>query len=793
MIEAADRPTFGELLREARIAAGLSQEALAERARLSVDGIGALERGINKAPQRETLALLLEALQLEPQQREAIEAAAQRPSRPRTPAHRSKKQNLPRVLTPLFGREKDLTAILRLAAQSRVLTLTGAGGVGKTRLAIDAGFAELRNHRDGVWFVDLAPVRDASGVAAAIAAVFGARERPDRTLLDGIAGALRQKDLLLILDNCEHVATAVAAAVEFILANCAGVHILATGRQQLDIAGEQTYRVSSLDLQASVSLFIDSARRADASFALEEHELPIVQRICGRLDGIALAIELAAARVKLLSLGQIEELLAERFAVLTGGARLTRHRTMLEVMAWSYGLLAAEEQMLFDRLSVFTADFALEAVVAICSGEGLDRPAVLDLLTSLVDKSLVTSERHGKARRFRLLETMRAYALQKVGPAIDGLRRRHAGYYAEIAQTAEASPQPLPVALENEYENFRQALDWSMGAGGDAALGVRLLRALRDFLLLRGLAAESARSVERLMERSTELAPPLAAMAWEMLAAMRGDLLAPVKAFDAVNRSLELYEQLGDRGGEARALRGRGIAYLRLGSFDEAEKDLERALELIKAHGDRRDLARTLGSIAILYQMTGRLEEARKIMLTVLEMARAVREERLVWVSLTNLAETEFALGEIASAASRLEELLASKMARQNLLLRGNAKSNLAAYLLALNREDEAHAMARSAIFDAREAGEPGIVCCALGHLAAMLAPNDARNAARLLGYVESNVAYRYRREHTERYTHERLTTALSERLSEDEIAVLSRDGAAMSEAKAVRIATRTR
>ena len=277
-----------------------------------------------------------------------------------------------------------------------------------------------------MWFVDLAPLRDAAGVAEAIAAVFGVHERPEPSLLDGIAEALRRKNLLLILDNCEHVATAVATAVESILVRCADVKILATSRQPLHIAGEQIYRVSSLDLQASVSLFVESAQRAEASFALEETELPTVQRICSRLDGIALAIELAAARVKLLSLAQIEELLTERFAVLTGGARVTRHRTMLEVMDWSYGLLAAEERMLFDRLSVFTADFALEAAVAICSGEGLDRLAVLDLLTSLIDKSLVASERHGKARRFdysRLFARMRCKrSAPRSTACVDGTR-----------------------------------------------------------------------------------------------------------------------------------------------------------------------------------------------------------------------------------------------------------------------------------------------------------------------------------------------------------------------------------
>ena len=790
MVDHADCQPFGVLLREFRLAAGLSQEVLAERARISSDGVGALERGVNKAPQRETLALLIEALQLAPEQRRVLEAAAARPSRPRAASRTSKKHNLPRPPTQLFGRERDVAAVEQLIAASRIVTLTGAGGVGKTRLAIDAGLAALSHYHDGVWFVDLAPVHDAAGVAGAIAATFGVRERPERAMLDGIADTLTQRDLLLVLDNCEQVAAAAAQAVESLLTSCPEVRVLATSRQPLHVSGEQSYRVGSLDVRAATSLFLDCARRADASFAIDEAELPAIQHICRRLDGIALAIELAAARVKLLSLAQIEELLAERFAVLTGGGRLARHRTMLAVIDWSYDLLTEQERALFSRLGVFAADFSLEAAVAVCS-DGLRQAMMLELLGSLVDKSLVTSERGGKARRFRLLETMRAYALERAGAETDALRRRHAEFHLQLAQGAETAPASS-VALEREYENFRQALDWSIEEGHDVALGVALLTALREFLLLRGSSADLARRAERALNGDIALAPALEATAWEALAAFRGDLLMPAKALEAAERALELYERLGDLAGVARNLRSRAIAYLRLGSIEPAEKDVMRSLELSRVHGDRRDITRTLGTLAVYYQLSGRLAEARKTTLEALEMARTGGYDRTEWVTLMNLAETHFALGETLEAVSRAEEMLANEIARKNVRMRANAESNLAAYLIALHREGDARAMARRAMFDAREARDAGLVAVALGHLAATLASHDAPDAARLLGYVDGVFATGYRRENTERYTHGLLVSALHERLSDDQIATLVREGGAMSEAQAIRIATRT-
>ena len=789
----ADRSSFGALLREFRLAANLSQESLAERAAMSADGISALERGVNKAPQRETLGLLVDALQLEPRQRAAIEAAARRPSRPRRSGSRGpKKHNLPRLVTPLVGRERDLAEVGKLIAGTHVLTLTGAGGVGKTRLAVQLGYEARDDCDDGVWFVDLAAVRASGDVAPAIANAFGIRERADQPLIDAVANALLRKKVLLLLDNCEHVVSAAAAAIDKILTECPDVRILATSRQPIGVPGERTYRLASLSLEASVAFFWESAQRADPSFSLNG-DLVVVERICRRLDGIPLAIELAAARVRLLSLSQIEALLSERFPVLTGGGRLARHQTMRALVDWSYDLLSEEEQSLFVRLGIFPAEFTFEAALAVCGGEGIATSRVLEILGSLVDKSLLTNERHGKTRRFRLLETMRAYALEKLGDGINVLTERHAQYYLKLVQSVDERTPNWSDVLEADYHNLRRALDWAIDEQGDVALGVRLLSGMREFLLSRGMSADSARRAERALDGSTSLTKPLQAMAWEIIAAMLGDLLLAAKAHEASSRLLELYEELGDHAGFARALRGRGVANLRLGDFTQAERDLQRSLELSREHNDRRGVMRTLGSIAVGYDMTGRLEEGRTALLQVLEMARREGDERIVGITLMNLAETEFALGEIESAIRRLEELLTNKATQKNVRLRANTKANLTAYLLAAHRDDEVGVMARAAILDAREAGDAGIMACAIQHLAALLSRGDAtKTAAKLLGYVDSVFAQGYRRENTERYTHDLLLEALHERLSGEEVAALTHEGAGMTVSQAIRSATRS-
>jgi predicted ATPase/DNA-binding XRE family transcriptional regulator len=789
MRNAAGPSSFGALLRAFRLAAGLSQDALAERASMSPDGISALERGINKAPQRETLALLVEALQLDPQQRQAIEAATKRRSRPRRSAARVGKHNLPRLPSPLFGRARELSEIEGLVAASQIVTLTGTGGVGKTRLAIEAGYAARSEFDDGVWFVDLAAVRDPGDVPSALAYTFGVRERSGATLLDAVAGALTRKKTLIILDNCEQVVTAAAAAVEKISSECAGVRILATSRQPLEVVGERTCRLASLSVEASVELFTEVATRADASFSLRD-ERPAVERICRRLDGIALAIELAAARVKLISLSQIEELLSERFAVLGGGGRVARQQTMYALVDWSYDLLSEEERALFARLSVFPVEFSLEATLAICSGDGIAKTRVLDILGSLVDKSLLTSERHGKMRRFRLLETMRAYALEKLGDRIGYLNPTHAQYYFNLVDAIDWSKPSFEEILEADYENLRRALEWTIDEGGDPGLGVRLLTGMREFLLLRGFGVDAARRAERALAGSTAMPKPLQAMAWEMIAGMRGDLLLPAQAFEATGRVLQLYEELGDRAGVARSLRHRGVALIRLGRYTEGEEDLRRGLELSKVYGDRRDVARALGSIGVALEMTGRFAEGRQAALEVLETARELGDQRMLWIGITNLAEVEFVAGETQSAAARLEELLAGKLSRTNIRLRAHTESNLSVYLIALRREDEARGLARAAVFDAREAGDTGMMACAIGTLATLRSRSDPRSAAKLIGYVDGVFSAGYIREYTEQFTHSLLIEMLHQTLGDDEITALAHEGAAMTESQAVRLAT---
>src|SRR5580700_10426209 len=309
-----------------------------------------------------------------------------------------------------------------------------------------------------------AAVHDPTHVPSVLAYAFSVRERPNASLLDGVVEALARKNMLVIVDNCEHVVTAAAAAVEKISSECAGVRILATSRQPLEVAGERTYRLASLSEEASVELFAEVAARSDTGFSFGD-ERAIVERICRRLDGIALAIELAAARVKLISLSQIEALLSERFAVLSGGGRLGRHRTMHALVDWSYDLLSPEEQTLFARLSVFPAEFSLEAVLAVCAGDGITKGRVLDILGSLVDKSLLTTERRGRVRHFRLLETIGAYAIEKLGARIAALNRKHALYYLKFAESVDWSNPNFEEVVDSEYDNLRRVLEWAIDGG----------------------------------------------------------------------------------------------------------------------------------------------------------------------------------------------------------------------------------------------------------------------------------------------------------------------------------------
>ena len=363
--------------------------------------------------------------------------------------HVSPPSNLPLQLSSFVGQEKELAEVRRLLQDTRLLTLSGPGGCGKTRLAVVAASDLLQEFEDGVRMVELAPLSDPSFVPQAIASVLGAREQPDVSLTETLSNHLRNKNMLLVLDNCEHLIEACAELVETLLRFCPRLRVLATSREALAIPGEAAWPVPSLTLPdlrripdieslsryESARLFLERITSVNPAFAFEEQDAMAVARVCYRLDGIPLAIELAAARTRVLSVEEISERLDQSFGLLTSGGRtvMPRHRTLRATMDWSYELLTGEEQTLFLRLSVFAGGFTLEAAESICAGEEIERDEVLELLSHLVDKSLVTAQQKGGETRYRLLEMVRQYARDKFREADDEIKRRHAAYFVGLA------------------------------------------------------------------------------------------------------------------------------------------------------------------------------------------------------------------------------------------------------------------------------------------------------------------------------------------------------------------------
>ncbi|MGB6986176.1 MAG: helix-turn-helix domain-containing protein [Candidatus Aquilonibacter sp.] len=793
------RSRFGDLLREFRRAAGLSQEALAERARISVEGVGALERGISQAPQRETLALLVRALNLNPEQQRAIEESAQRPSHPRS--LRGPRSNLPSSMTPLFGRAREIEEIAEMLDRFALITLTGAGGVGKTRLAMQVGVDFAARFADGVWFVDLSPLRDPKLVPNAVASVLSVTQSPKRPLADSVIDAIRNKRILLIIDNCEHLLDA-ASFIEAVARAGRHVRVVATSRQSLSVVGEKAYRVASLAVLAAIELFADCARRATETFDLTSENGEIVARICRQLDGIPLAIELAAARMGALSLQELEERLSQRFRLLTGSSSrcaLPRHQTMRALIDWSYDLLSDEEKVLFARLAVFAPSFSLEAAGAVCHDDAIDAWHVLELLASLVEKSLVLSEMEHASHRYRLLESIRLYAAERSRSDEEAcLRRLHAEYYTGLAERAEerfatvSSTMRWAAELEPDIENIRGAMDWSLKDRNDIELGVRLLAGMGNFWLTRGLTAEGAQRAEDGVAVATLLPTALQAALWLTLSRMRGDLFSPSQAEVAATRACELYEKLGDELRLVRALRSRGAASMRLGRLDAAEVDLLRALELSRKVGAQREITRALATVGVFLQVSGRLAEARDMLMQAFATAQDSGDDRLQWLIALNLAECEFALGDIAAAIVHASDNLAREFLRVNVQLRSNQEANLAAYLVAAQREAEARRLALEAVRDARERGDHGMVAIALGHAAATLACEDAARAARLLGYVDHVLEVTgFTREYPERFTRDLLMQRLHESFDDAQIAAFVDLGTHMTEDQALRLAQR--
>lgn len=503
-----------------------------------------------------------------------------------------------------------------LLGGTRLLTLTGPGGCGKTRLALKAAFEAVEGFKDGAWWVGLASLSDPDLVPQAVAQALSVREAPGRPSNETLVEHLRTKKTLLVLDNCEHLVDACAALAGALLASCPDLGILATSREALGIAGVRAWLVPSLSLPdedprrsppveelmryEAVRLFLERAEAVSAGFALTGQNAEAVARVCDRLDGIPLAIELAAARVKVLSVEQIAERLDDCFRLLTGGSRtaLPRHRTLRATIDWSHELLSEDERALFRRLSVFAGGFGLGAAEEICSGEDLEEDGVLELLSRLVDKSLVR-ERGGEMR-YRLLETVRQYGWEKLDESgeAEGIRRRHALFFLKLAEQAEPQLKGRQQVtwmerLETEHYNLRAAMRWLLEKGALETV-VRLAWALRSFWNQRGHQGEGYRYAGEALEKGGALPSGMRAKALLVAAVMSYGLESLERTQQLWEESAALFGQTGDKPDLALAVGGVGIAAFLQGDVERASTLMEESLKLYREVGDKWGISSVL-------------------------------------------------------------------------------------------------------------------------------------------------------------------------------------------------------
>jgi len=726
--------------------------------------------------------------------------------------------NLPAQLTSFVGREEDLGEIAALLHEHRLVTLTGAGGVGKTRCAVQIGAELLDGSGDGVWLAELAPISDPALVATVIAQALSVQAPPNRPILDTVLAYLKRKHLLLILDNCEHVIDEARTVAGAILHACPEVRILATSREGLNISGEETYRMPSLAVPSSdrfsseeasrfgaVQLFVDRALSGDKRFALTTENVPHIIEICRRLDGIPLAIELAAARVKVLSPQQLAQKLDERFRVLTGGDRsaLPRHQTMRALIDWSYDLLSDEERTVFRKLSIFAGGFALESASAVCSDEVIDEIATLDVLSSLVDKSLVQAEPVGSGTRYRLLESTRQYAREKLNESgvYEAVARAHATAYLALAEDLEDARETTPdrawdAQAEPELENFRAALGWAFGARGDVLFGQRLAGTLRPVWQAFG-AAEGRRWVQSAREGADAQTPAATLAALDLAEAILAAALVQHKtSLSAAERALARYRELGDPWRTAHAQRQVGRALVFLGRSAEGEALLTQALAEARRLGARRLTSTVLRDLAVARHFAVDLAGARQYYAEALAIARGIGAEREAAAVAMNLAEAEFRGGDAAAALQLADEALAVDRAFNATRMVANALSNMAAYLVALERYGGARTSAREGLAAARDTQFAVQVVFTLQHLAAIAAlrrdvaapsREERARAARVLGYVDAQLAaLEALREYTEQQECDKMLPALRDALGVDECAKLMAEGSTWSEDQAV-------
>jgi predicted ATPase/class 3 adenylate cyclase len=723
--------------------------------------------------------------------------------------------NLPRQLTTFVGREAEIGAIISLIEKNLLITLVGSGGVGKTRLSLQVAANLLDGSGDGVWFIELAPLTSGDYIPSSVAQALGITLPTEGDPVENLARALKTKHMLLVFDNCEHLVEPAARVISAILHGCPKVKVLASSRQGLGVAGEATYQVLSLDLPAkdathlsatdllryeSVALFVERAGAASAAFSLSDDNASVVADICRRLDGIPLAIELAAARVKMLSPHQLRERLDERFRVLTGGSRdvLPRQQTLRALIDWSHDLLDERERTLFRRLAIFANGFTLEGAVEVGSGEDLDELDVFDVLASLVDKSLILAEPHGDTLRYRLLESTRAYALEKLADAgeRDLVAGRHLRYlrgrFAELSERHKRTAQAadLIAALQTELEDVRSALDDALADSAVIDGGELLANIGAITWQATGLDAEAIVRCEAYLTALPAGESRLRGRLSTALSRLLLDSGHKLRAFELAAEAVEQARASGDASSLTGALVVYAYAATLLSRLDDAERALAEVEAIPESSAPRR--ISFLNARAYLSWVRGDLEAAARMFQQLRKEHHSLGNTNGELTTALHIAEVEHARGQTQEAIAIVRETLSAVRSGADKNTLAFLLINLAGYLATVDDISGAAAAAREAIgiYTAREP-DHAYVAVAIEHLALVFAlRGDHARAAALEGYADTAFArLGFEREFTEITTHDRLTALLHDGLAPHELGGLIAEGAALTPEAAIALA----
>jgi predicted ATPase/DNA-binding CsgD family transcriptional regulator len=648
--------------------------------------------------------------------------------------------NLPVQLTNFVGRGAQMTDLEKLLVDNRLVTLTGAGGAGKTRLAIEIAARIAPEFRDGSWYVDLAPITDPGVVPATVARALGLPDQPGRSTIDTLLRFVRDRRMLVVLDNCEHLLDASAELVVALLGTAAELTLLATSREPIGATGEVSWRVPSLSLaDEATELFADRARRARPDFRITTDNTTTVAEICRRLDGMPLAIELAAARVRALSLGEILDGLRDRFQLLTGGARTAVHRqqTLRASVDWSHALLSEDERVVLRRLAVFLGGFDLDAAQAVAGGSAMQRFQVLDLLALLVDKSLVVADNSGGTTRYRLLETVRQYALDKLAESgeADAARSHHRDYYTALGAlldrpTATDYERHLEQA-ETEIDNLRAAFAWSC-EHSNIELALTLVSSLQRLWLARGRTREGWAWFDTAL--TDDVAHDL-----DVAAAVRARALADsalldtwadsATSADRAQQALAIARELDDPAILVPALTVCGLIASYSYDAEVTQTCFAEALGLARALDDRWRLSQILALQAAAANIAGEPIAARAAGEEGRDVAAAIGDRFYGCQSRACLGWAQVMQGELAEAVAQFTALVTEAESAHDLILRSTSHQGLS-YALAC--QGEVHAAQRAAEVTLDVATELGEMFLGTGYMAsgiAALAAGDAQAA----------------------------------------------------------------